>query len=297
MTRTARVGAGAAPSVRRSARPRPGRPLSGVAALKAATMPCVAVYAPRDRARAFARAAFPRRQARLVVLRTAADLAATFRTELIDAALVDLSAPSDDVWAAAALAREFPSAPFFGVTPLRSGDAPALARCAALDFAGVLIEGIDEVSARTEVLTRTFRARFADTLREPPPALELSSPLQVTTWTCIVVHAGLPVRTDAVARAVGVTREHLSRAFAAARAPNLKRVIDLVRLVAAAELAKNPGYDLRDVASVLGFASPSHLSSTTQRVVGLRPASLARLRAVDLIRRFAVGRGRSRGSA
>jgi AraC-like DNA-binding protein len=95
---------------------------------------------------------------------------------------------------------------------------------------------------------------------------------------------------------VGVTREHLSRAFATARAPNLKRVIDLVRLVAAAELAKNPGYDLRDVAGVLRFASPSHLSSTTQRVVGLRPVSLARLRAIDLIGRFVLGRGRSHSS-
>ncbi len=93
---------------------------------------------------------------------------------------------------------------------------------------------------------------------------------------------------------MGVTREHLSRSFASRGAPNLKRVIDLVRLVAAAELAKNPGYDVRDVARVLDFASASHLSSTAQRVVGTRPASLARLRAVDLIERFSQGRGRSR---
>jgi AraC-like DNA-binding protein len=91
-----------------------------------------------------------------------------------------------------------------------------------------------------------------------------------------------------------VTREHLSRTFAAAGAPNLKRVIDLVRLIAAAELAKNPGYDIRNVAAVLGFASSSHLASTAQRVVGTKPASLTRLRAIDLIDRFAHGRGRSR---
>jgi AraC-like DNA-binding protein len=91
-----------------------------------------------------------------------------------------------------------------------------------------------------------------------------------------------------------VTREHLSRSFASAGAPNLKRVIDLVRLLAAAELSKNPGYDVRDVARVLGFASASHLSSTAQRIVGTKPASLARLRAVDLVDRFGQGRGRSR---
>jgi AraC-like DNA-binding protein len=107
--------------------------------------------------------------------------------------------------------------------------------------------------------------------------------------------AGRPVRTQLLADALGVTREHLSRTFAAEGAPNLKRVIDLVRLIAAAELAKNPGYDVRDVAEVLDFASSSHLSSTAQRIVGTKPTSLARLRAVDLVERFTHGHGRSRG--
>jgi len=243
-----------------------------------------------------ARAAFPRRQARLVIVRTAEEFEAAFHVQLVDAALVDLASGADDSWCAAACAREFPSVPFFGVSPLRSADGPALARGAALELTDVIVEGIDDTALRTLVFPLTFRARFAAAMREPPPALALSTPLQLKTWRCVVAHAGLPVRTDTVARVVGVTREHLSRAFATARAPNLKRVIDLVRLVAAAELAKNPGYDLRDVAAVLGFASASHLSSTTQRIVGLRPPSLARLRAVDLIGRFAVGRRRSRGS-
>ena len=98
-----------------------------------------------------------------------------------------------------------------------------------------------------------------------------------------------------LAKHLGVTREHLSRTFAAEGAPNLKRVIDLVRLLAAAELAKNPGYDIRDVARVLGFASSSHLAVAAGRISGTRPASLTRLRTVDLIERFAHGRSRSRG--
>ncbi len=261
-----------------------------------AVLPCIAVYAPRERVRTLARAAFPRRRARLVIVRTAAELAQTFRTGLIDAALIDLGSPSDDAWMAAAYARDFPSAPFFGVTPLRSADGATLARCATLDFADVLVETVDDEVIRSLVLPLTFHARFVAALCEPPPGLALATPLQRTTWNCVISHAGLPVRTDAVARVVGVTREHLSRAFSTTHAPNLKRVIDLVRLVAAAELAKNPGYDMRDVANVLCFASPSHLSSTTQRVLGLRPASLARLRAVDLIGRFSGSRGRSRAA-
>jgi AraC-like DNA-binding protein len=93
---------------------------------------------------------------------------------------------------------------------------------------------------------------------------------------------------------VGLSREHLSRNFAKPGAPNLKRVIDLVRLIAAAELAKNPGHDIRDIARILDFASSSHLAVTAQRIFGTRPASLARLRTVDLVDRFAQGRTRSR---
>ncbi len=265
-------------------------------------LPCLAVFAPptRERARVLARAAFSRRRARLVFVRTAAELAQAFRGELIDAALLDLGAPSgagaatDDTWRAAELARDFPSAAFFAVTPLRVADARTVARCAELEFADVLVDGVDDGVTRDLVTPHLFRARFAEALRDPPAALRLTSPLQQKTWRCIVNHAGLPVRTDTVAAVVGVTREHLSRAFAADLAPNLKRVIDLVRLIAAAELAKNPGYDIRDVALVLRFASASHLSSTAQRVVGMRPTSLARLRTVDLFERFAAGRGKSR---
>lgn len=118
--------------------------------------------------------------------------------------------------------------------------------------------------------------------------------MQKDAWRYIVGHAGRPVRTAGLAKSIGVTREHLSRTFSSGAAPNLKRVIDLVRLISAAELAKNPGYDTRDVARILGFASASHLSTTAQRVVGTRPTSLARLRTVELIGRFSKGRTRSR---
>lgn len=256
--------------------------------------PCVLLYAPRDRARAMVRAAFPRRHGRIVTIRTARECGDMFRTILVDAVVVDISTPAEETWRIAELAREFPSAPFFGVSPLRAGDGPSLGRCASLDFADVLVEGVDDPVARELIAPHAFSARFAESLSEPPPGLGLLTEMQIRTWKWVVASPGRALRTDGLAKAVGVTREHLSRSFAASGAPNLKRVIDLVRLVAAAELSKNPGHDIRDVARVLGFASPSHLSSTAQRVVGTRPASLARLRAVDLIERFVRGRGRSR---
>ena len=257
--------------------------------------PAVVLYSARERARTVARAAFPRRRARLLLAKTPDELEQTFRSSLVDATIIDLAGSSEETWRAARLAREFPSVPFFGLTTLRASESPALAHCAALDFADVLVESVDDTVLRHLVLRQAFSTRFAVALYDPPEALALSTPLQQQAWRSIVGWAGRPVRTQLLADALKVTREHLSRTFAAEGAPNLKRVIDLVRLIAAAELAKNPGYDVRDVAEVLDFASSSHLSSTAQRIVGTKPTSLARLRAVDLVERFTRGHGRSRG--
>lgn len=254
----------------------------------------VVAFAPKEKTRALIRSVFPRRKCRVLFARNLADFGDTFRRELVDAAIVDVATPHEDTWSVAGLAREFPSAPFFGLCTLRASEGPAVAHCADLEFADVLVEGIDDGCARELVARRGFSARFAEALRLPPPLLALDTPVQQKAWEYIVAHAGRRVQTVNLAARLGVTREHLSRTFAAEGAPNLKRIIDLVRLLAAAELAKNPGYDVRDVASVLDFASSSHLSSTAQRVVGTRPASLARLRAVDLIQRFCKGHGRSR---
>jgi AraC-like DNA-binding protein len=271
------------------------RTSGGFSARSLAPPPVIALFTTRERARALMRAAFPRRRTRLVFARTTEELDAAFRAALVDAAVVDLAGAQEETWRAAGLAREFPSVPFFGLLALRAAEAPALAQCAALDFADVLVETVDDAVARDLVLRHAFSTRFASALTEPPPSLGLDTPLQRSAWRSIVAWSGRPVRTQLLADAIGVTREHLSRTFAADHSPNLKRVIDLVRLIAAAELAKNPGYDVRDIAAVLDFASSSHLSSTAQRVVGTKPASLARLRAVDLVDRFTKGHGRSRG--
>lgn len=274
----------------------PSRHVPLAAALPAApAVPVsVAAYLPRGRARGVVRAAFPRRRCRLVMTRSAAEFARLFRTTLIDAAILDVAAPNEDLWRAAELARDYPSIPFFALTPLRAGDAPAVARCVALDFADVITEQVDDAVLRALVLPRTFTQRFQRALSKPPTALGLDSALRRSVWERVVAHAGRMVRTDAIAEALGVSREHLSRTFSADGAANLKRTIDLVRLLAAAELAKNPGYDVGDVARVLGFASSSHLSTASQRICGTKPASLARLRAIDIIERFVQGRLRSR---
>ena len=257
-------------------------------------LPSLVVHLERERARVLVRAAFPRRKWKIISTRSAEELEAVFRRELVDAALVDLGSPGEDTWKAAAFAAEFPSAPFFGIMPLRPTDTPAAARCAALGFIDFIVEGIDDNAARDLVAPHAFSTRFRNALADPPQALGLTTPLQRSAWEVIVAHSGRPVTTKDLAKAVGLSREHLSRNFARPGAPNLKRVIDLVRLIAAAELAKNPGHDIRDIARILDFASSSHLAVTAQRIFGTRPASLARLRTTDLIDRFAQGRTRSR---
>jgi AraC-like DNA-binding protein len=256
--------------------------------------PHLVVFATRERARSFARGLLPRRYGRIVMTRTASECEVALKDALVDAALIDVGSGSEEAWSAAALARDYPSIPFFAITPLRGQDGEALARCATLEFTDFVFEGMDDVVAREIIEPRCFSTRFALALRQPPSALQLRTDLQRATWKVVVARAGRSIRTDEIARSVQVSREHLSRRFALNDAPNLKRIIDLVRLLAAAELAKNPGYDIQDLARVLSFASSSHLASTTQRVIGTRPGSLASLRPMDLIDRFTKGRGRSR---
>lgn len=259
---------------------------------KGGAAPLVIAYTPRERTRTWVKRVAGKRLGRLVLTRTPQEFSGVFRRELVDAALVEIS-PMDDGDRAAGLALEYPSVAFFGITPFRAADGPALARCAELDFADVLVEAIDEGVLRDLVNRHGYSARFASVLASPPPALSLGSPLHLAAWHFIVAGAGRPVRTSVLASALRVTREHLSRSFGGGGAPTLKRLIDLVRLLSAAELAKNPGYDASDVARVLRFSSSAHLSLTAQRLIGRRATSLAAMRGVDVLDRFVAERART----
>lgn len=261
--------------------------------------PAVVAFAARDRARDLLKRGLPRRRGKLTLVRSRKELLDVMQAEFTDAVLVDLAQPGDEHWKVAALARDFPSIPFLALAPLRPADVPHLARaCSEFEFAELLAEGVEDPFLRDLVLPVTFSSRFTAALVDADLAIGLVNELQRTVWRLVIAHGGRTVRTEAIASAVGLTREHLSRRFSMDGAPNLKRVIDLARILAAADLAKNPGFDLPDVARILGFASASHLSSSCQRLIGLRSSSLARLRPADLIERCVKqGRGRSRARA
>jgi AraC-like DNA-binding protein len=248
----------------------------------------VAAYAPREHTRTRIRASLARVHRRGLVARTERDFANAFRTQFVNTALVEITA-DDDGCGPAELAREYPSVPFLALTPFRPVDAPAIARCAELDFADVLADGTDDGVLGHALLAHGFSMHFAAALDTPPEPLSLTSPLQRSAWRAIVARAGQPVGSIEIANALGVTREHLSRSFSAGGGPSLKRVMDFVRLLAAGELAKNPGYDLAAVARLTGFASAAKLSATVTRLVGARASALTALRSADLLERFLRG--------
>lgn len=255
-------------------------------------VPVVCIMLKRERARSLVRAAFPRRRAHLLAVRTRDELVACLSTQLIDAVIVD-GGFGEEIARVLPLAEDYPSAPFFFVTAMLPNDAPMVGRAVECGASDVLVEGVDDGTARLLVQQRGFSQRFDHALTEPPAMLGLRTPLQLQLWKSLVRRAGRPVRTEQLAREYGVSREHLSRSFANGSTLTLKRVIDLVRLLSAAELSKNPGYDVRDVAAVLGFASSSHLSGTTQRLVRAKASSLSRLRTVDLLERFVQAQAES----
>ena len=90
------------------------------------TIPLVVAHAKRERARMVLRGAFPRRKGRLVFARNVDEVREALRTSLVDAVVVDIAGSQEETWKATSLAGDHPTTAFFGITPLRVGDAGAV---------------------------------------------------------------------------------------------------------------------------------------------------------------------------
>lgn len=254
--------------------------------------PLVVAHAPRARTRAMLRRQLSRRHVRLVMTQRVTALEQALRTALVDAVIVDLGSAGMDPLGAVSLALHFPSAAFIVVTPFHSVDAEQIAAAIAAGASAVLADGPDDGLLAPVVSARGFSGRFTAALGDPPAPLALDTPLTIAAWRWMVQHVQQPLRGGDVATALSVTREHLSRSFAHGAAGSLKRIMDLVRLLAAAELAKNPACDEKDVARILGFRTAAQLSHMARRQLSARLTSLSALRGVDVIERFVLaGRG------
>jgi AraC-like DNA-binding protein len=151
---------------------------------------------------------------------------------------------------------------------------------------------VDDAVVGDLIMRETVTARRANALEDAPRVLRLTEPLQRRGWEHLLMAPGRPPRTAALARSLGVSREHLSRQFGAGGAPNLKRVADLLAVYAALDLLGNSGYDINQVARLLEFATPSHLRLVVRRITGLRLEEARRLGEEEVLSRF-LKRGRS----
>jgi AraC-like DNA-binding protein len=211
---------------------------------------------------------------------------------LVDAVVVDVRNGAADE--AFSLVAEYPRIPVFALSAFRPDDGALLRRCHGGGMAGVLVEGVDETAAGELIRACSASARRRKELTDAPRILRLTEPIQIRAWEEVLAQVGLRTTTGDIAKSLRRTREHLSREFGAGGAPNLKRVIDLVRTAWAADLLANPGYTVSTVSAILGFASPSHLADCVRRVAGVRPRELPKLGPRGVLGRFVRGRMRSR---
>ncbi len=230
---------------------------------------------------------------RVISCRSAAALERVFAATLADAVVVDPRLPGalDQLaWCRAT----YPGVPRFAYAAFRPDEAELLAACVRGAGAHPIVEGVEDAVLAELILPRTASAARLTLLGDAPRLLRLLDPLQEAAWREVMRRVGTPLRTTDIAAALGVSREHLSRQFGAGGAPNLKRVIDLARAVTAADLLANPGYTVRAVARILGFASASHLSGAARRVAGVTARGLSALGPVGVLSAFLRGRTRSR---
>ncbi len=248
------------------------------------------MFSPRRDARRAVQRGYPRDAGTVRLCRTYSAVLRLLDQRLVDAVVLDVKAARE----ALGLPARFPRIPMYVLSVFRPDDGALIAACHAAGFAGLLVEGVDNAISGEWIAARTGQVARREALADAPRLLRLTDRLQLAAWQEVLRRVAVPTTTAHIAQALRVTREHLSREFAAGGAPNLKRVIDLARLTCAADLLGNPGYTVRAVARILGYASPGHFAAASRRVAGELPQELRVLGPKGVLARFLRGRTRSR---
>lgn len=240
-------------------------------------MPPVAALLDRKAAVASLRRALPRRTFPVYTARSADHLVALLYRHQIDAVVVGAEAIRAGTFDA--LRRDFGAMPFVLYLPLRSDDADLVRHAQRERVAAMAIESLDEPVLARLIAAAGLAQRRLDALVPLAAAVDLADPIQQMAWPRIIVDAPAGLPTARLARTLNVRRETLSRRFGAGAAPSLKRAIDAVRLIAAAQLLGNAAFSVRDVARLLGFSSASSLQATARRTLGVSAKRVATLSA------------------
>ena len=256
-------------------------------------MPAFAALVPGRASLSSLRRALPRGGVRLLPCRNATQLHQLVRERLIDGVVI--GGGEAGVAELPAFLARYPAFPLVAWGGFRPDDGELLAAWARAG-ATILVEGVDDPVAGELMRRATLAAERRRLLIDAPRLLRLTDPLQRRAWDLVVGQVDRPLRTSDLARELDVSREHLSRQFGAGGAPNLKRVIDLVRMVTAAQLLANPALELADVVRVLHFASLSHLTRTARRIAGQPATELARVGPRGVLNGCLRGKTRSRSA-
>jgi len=238
------------------------------------------------------RRSLPPRAAPVVACRSLAGLHRVLEGRLVEAIVLGAGVARRSELVV--LLARFPTIPVVVFGVIRSEDADQLLAWQELNCVAVAVAGVDDAFVGELVARQSVSARRAAALGEAPRLLRLTEPLQQRAWAMLVATPGRPPRISALARELGLSREHLSRQFGAGGAPNLKRVADLLTVHAALRLLGNPGYSLPGVAALLEFATPSHLRLVVRRITGLRLEEARALGERDVLARFVRLSARSR---
>lgn len=239
------------------------------------------------------RRSLPRGSGPVLACRSASGLERALRERLLEALVLGARATRDlDL---GGLRARYPGLPVVIYGVFKSDDAELLLGFHRLNVAAVAIEGVDDPVVGDLVVRQSVSVRRRAALADAPRLLRLTEPLQRSAWDLLVAAAGRPARTASVARSLGISREHLSRQFGAGGAPNLKRVADLLTVLAALGLLRNPACTVTDVTRLLGLGTPSRLRAMTRRLAGVGIPEAQGLTDGDVLRRFLRGSGRSRG--
>lgn len=244
-------------------------------------MATIAALLDRRPALAALRRALPRSTARLLTARTPVQLERLLHRTLIDAIVIGAESARGAVLEA--LRRDYPGIPLHLMMPLRSDDADVLLRAHRQRVSALLIESLDEPVLGALVRRHSVEARRRAELLPLAEALQLTAPVQRGAWQLVVTEAPLGLDTESLARRMGIARETLSRQFASGGAPTIKRAIDAVRLVAAAQLLGNPAYRVQDASRLLGFSSASLLQRTARRTLGVAAREVAGIDAARFV--------------
>jgi AraC-like DNA-binding protein len=254
-------------------------------------VPAIAALLDSRAALTALRRTLPKGGPRVVSCRSPAALQRLMENRLIDAIVV---APQPPLLPELAHWRaRLPLVPLVAYAPFRPDDGDLLLACRH-ELSAIAVEGVDDPIVGELVSRSSMTAERRRAMADGPRVLRLTEPIQRAAWDVLMGEVEQPMRTGRLASRLRVSREHLSRQFAAGGAPNLKRVIDLTRIACAAQLLANPGYSVPTVVRLLSFASGGHLSNTARRIANASTRELASLGPRGVLAAFVRGNTRSR---